>query len=607
MKKSRRRLVLLLGLALLLALAAAQALAAVQPGEPVTVYSRSITLPVEPDESPEAGTLYILYDPNGGSGPLSMDGDYAKGAKIALLSANDLGFTPPTTPEGVKAKVFAGWSTKKNATKPEAAYAPGRTVTLKSSLTLYAVWVQEGKETPVSLIYHYNTGKGKKHTVNCMEGETVELLSLGGCGWSEPSNKQFLGWSTSDDAASPKFYPGDSVIVTGSKNHLYAVWETNGTHIRINKYITNKKWDSDGELKRFKSGDTVRFNIEVSNTGTETIKKVIVYEALKGAKIKKGGGYHVDSDGDAVIKDLAPQETVTVKATYVVKTADLYKHHLANTAYAYYGKGEKSDSVRIPVRHLKSTAAETEPVPTTTTVTVYADRSLALPLNRIRSLYELANPSSLINIVYGDAALYTQQAASGMLGGGILITNGDEQMDSLDIQADPDANPQRQDRILSSTRVDIAENAAVLAGRVGTQVRLEQLPSMLTSNQVRIAVSTGADTAGGYAREVFEYLGLEESALRASGALIETTGGDAVLSSIITGAADLGITPSADAIGAGLAAAGTVSDAASDPLVYPAAILRGTAAQAAAQNFLSYLRTAEARRVFESLGYQAGR
>ena len=93
-------------------------------------------------------------------------------------------------------------------------------------------------------------------------------------------------------------------MVRMDRSYLIGV-EKGRKNISIDKYITNRQWDKYGEEKLFKAGDKVSFNIDVINTGTEDIGKIVVYDVLKGAKIKKGSGYKVDSDGDAIIKDLA--------------------------------------------------------------------------------------------------------------------------------------------------------------------------------------------------------------------------------------------------------------------------------------------------------------
>ena len=572
-----------------------------------TTYSLAILLPVvEPDEKPAEGDLTITYSANGGSGSVTDEGKYAPGAKIEIKPGDAL--TPPKPEkEGAAEKAFAGWSTDKLALKPDPEYAPGRTVKLEKSLTLYAVWVQSGKQKTASIIYHYNTGKDKSYTQEYLDGEKVTLLSLGGCGWSEPADRTFLGWSADEYAVTAEFKPGQKVYVSGEKNHLFAVWQKTGVHISICKYITNKKWDKNGDLILFKSGAKVRFHIVVSNTGTEVIPKIVVYEALKGAKIKDGSGYYVDGDGDAIIRDLYPQESVTVRASYTVRSSDQTKHKVVNTAYAYYGKGEKSDSVRLPIKKRSSSSSDYyTPVPTpepVTTLTVYADRTLRTALNGIAYDYQLANNNVRINLIYDDSDLLDARIQNGTYGD-LVITRTEEAMDVLDYAQDTLRNPTRQDRIISLSRTQVAYDAAVLAQPKSSASRMSfvTLASDLAAGK-KLAVSSGNDDAGVFAREILSYQGLDTEALKAAGQLIELKTEDEVMGAVLTGSVDAGILLGSDAAAANLLVSDTAANP-SDKVPYPCAILKTSISTGAAQNFLSYLRGNGARGIFESLGFE---
>ncbi len=596
---------LLLALALLIL--SALCLPALADHHHHTTYSRAVLLPVvEPDAKPEEGDLTITYNANGGKGSITDDGKYAPGAKIEIKSGSAL--TPPSPEkEGAAEKAFAGWSLDKLALKPDPEYAPGRTVKLEKSLTLYAVWVQSGKQRTASIIYHYNTHGDKKYTQEYLDGEKVTLLSLGGCGWSEPKDETFLGWSADEYAVKAEFKPGQKVYVSGEKNHLFAVWQEDGAHISVNKYITNKKWDKGGNLYHFKAGDKVRFHIVVSNTGNVTIPKIIVYEALKGAKIKSGSGYHVDGDGDAIIKNLAPQESVVVRASYTVKSSDQTKKKVINTAYAYYGKGEESDSARIPVKKRSSSSSSTTTVVPTpqpiTTLTVYADRTLRTALNGIAYDYQLANSQVRINLIYDDSELLDTRIQNGTYGD-IIITRTEEAMDVLDYAKDQTLNPTRQDRILSLSRAKIVYDAAVLAQPKSSAERMSfvTLAADLAAGK-KLAISSGEDDAGVFAREILDYQGLDVGALKASGQVIELNTQDEVMGAVLTGSVDAGILLGSDAAAANL----LLSDTAANPLdkvPYPAAILKTSISTGASQNFLDYLRGNGARGIFESLGFE---
>ena len=77
-------------------------------------------------------TITVTYNANGGSGaPSAQSG-------TVYNSATSYDFAIPTTQPTKSGSSFLGWSTSSSATS--ASYAPGGTVTLSSSTTLYAVW-----------------------------------------------------------------------------------------------------------------------------------------------------------------------------------------------------------------------------------------------------------------------------------------------------------------------------------------------------------------------------------------------------------------------------------------------------------------------------------
>lgn len=581
------------------------ALGDVEKGERVTVYSRSITLKVDAEPA-EEGDLYIIYSPGLGSGTEVRDPDdaakgYKSGSKIAVKGCPS-DFKGPVVED--KEWVFAGWSTTKNAKKAEAKYAPGQAVTLTKPLTLYAVWLKEKKTAKVT--YHAGSVSGKNVTLEYEDGVMTTLpdptADSSFSAW-KTSGKKFVGWQI-EKHGDQIFKAGASVVITDS-NHAYAVWGKNkdGKNISIDKYITNRQWDKYGEEKLFKAGDKVSFNIDVINTGTEDIGKIVVYDVLKGAKIKKGSGYKVDSDGDAIIKDLAPGELVRVHATYTVKRSDQYKSKVANTAYAYYGKGEKSDSVRIPIKRLYASDVTADTTPSSS-ITVYADESMKTALERIRYYYEAANPNADVAIVYGDASELAQRVASGAYGD-LFIAEGEEMMNTLDATADAYDNPQRTDRIVSTTRADVTENrAALIVPRNTTgSMSFRTLDTELRTCR-KLAIS-GTQESGLFARQILAALGADTEALTESGSIVICDTDQEVMAAVQTGTADAGVILGADAAAAGLTVADKADSTLCGRVLYPAAVMKSSVSRSAAESFLYYLRGQDARLIFESLGYTA--
>jgi len=176
-------------------------------------------------------------------------------------------------------------------------------------------------------------------------------------------------------------------------------------------------------------------------------------------------------------------------------------------------------------------------------------------------------------------------------------------MDNMDIWEDTLGNPQRLDRIISSSRVEPMENRAVLAGRFGTQAKFQQLPSLMSAKQARLGISIGDDPASIFAKEILAQYGLDVEELKNNGTLVEYDSGVNVAAALIAGGCDLAILPAADAQAAGLTAADMADDTLCDPLAYPAAVLKASASPNASQQFVNFLRGTETRQILMELGY----
>ncbi len=94
----------------------------------------------------------------------------------------------------------------------------------------------------------------------------------------------------------------------------------------LNKRLTN---EGTGENGTFKAGETAEFDITVTNNGNTVRRNIEVKEKLEGAVIVESEGYTVENN-KAVIAELAPGETVTVKATYTLKQKDIDSNMAGN-------------------------------------------------------------------------------------------------------------------------------------------------------------------------------------------------------------------------------------------------------------------------------------
>lgn len=191
---------------------------------------------------------------------------------------------------------------------------------------------------------------------------------------------------------------GYSVTIK-SKNSFTFVREVG--NVSLTMWITNKKWDKNGDLIKFKPGQDVRFRIDVTNHGNRSVSHVVVYDTLKGCKIKKADGYRV-SEGKAWIKTLEPGETVSIFATYRVTSSDQRKEKVVNVAGVDYlirdsSWGTDWDAVRIPINKKSTATYGTTPTPSPSPTPAPSEYMIEKLIKDMATIM-LAYPGSVIEI-----------------------------------------------------------------------------------------------------------------------------------------------------------------------------------------------------------------
>jgi len=145
----------------------------------------------------------VNFNNNGGSGTIQG---------LTVISGEKA--TIPSTVPKREGYSFLGWSTSSTATTPT--YKSGNSFTVKSNVTLYAVW----KPNTYTVSYNLNGGTGaisnqtKTHDVSLILNKTLP----------EKSGYVFVGWDLSSSAEIPVFKPGDEFLINADTT-LYAVWE----------------------------------------------------------------------------------------------------------------------------------------------------------------------------------------------------------------------------------------------------------------------------------------------------------------------------------------------------------------------------------------------
>ena len=227
---------------------------------------------------------------------------------------------------------------------------------------------------------------------------------------------------------------------------------------------------------------------------------------------------------------------------------------------------------------------------TTNEVTVSAAISLKDSLDEIGKLYEKAHPGAKISFNYAGSGTLQHQIEQGAPVD-IFFSAAEKQMDDL----------QTKGLIDAGTRRDIVRNQLVLivpASNTTTHTFEE-----LSSPSVKVVALGEPSTvpAGTYARQSLERLGLWGSVDRK---VVLAKDVRAVLTYVETGNADAGMVYQTDAQGSQKVRIVAVAPADShDPIIYPAAILKGAKNSPAAAPFLAFLSSSEAREVFAKYGF----
>ena len=152
-----------------------------------------------------APAVQIAFSANGGAGSISQLSGQA-GTSVALPAATSLtyiGFS------------FSSWNTAANGTGTS--YLPGQSVTLVTSLTLYAQWTATAT---IDVSFSANGGSGSLAALTGTEGTSVTLPSSTSV---VRSGYSFLSWNTAANGSGTSYKPGQSVTLSTSFI-LYAQW-----------------------------------------------------------------------------------------------------------------------------------------------------------------------------------------------------------------------------------------------------------------------------------------------------------------------------------------------------------------------------------------------
>lgn len=242
-----------------------------------------------------------------------------------------------------------------------------------------------------------------------------------------------------------------------------------------------------------------------------------------------------------------------------------------------------------------------------TELVVFAAASMTETLNQIKTDYEAQHKDITLTYNFDSSGTLKTQIQEGATCD-VFISAAQKQMDQLDTSKDKTANPEQLDFINSDSRMDLLENKVVLVVPENNPKNInsfDDLKSKLESGDVLMAMGNSDVPVGQYTQKILQYLGLDEKALADTGKITYGSNVKEVTTQVSEGSADCGVVYYTDAYSAGLKIVGEATEEMCGKTIYPAAVIKNSEHPEQAQEFLAYLSSDAAAKVFEKVGFAA--
>ena len=255
----------------------------------------------------------------------------------------------------------------------------------------------------------------------------------------------------------------------------------------------------------------------------------------------------------------------------------------------------------------EETAAPEETVPEAEPVEliVFAAASMTETMSQIAELYNAKAPNVTLTYNFDSSGTLKTQIQEGAECD-LFISAGQKQMNQLDITADPEVNTDKLDFVLEGTRVNLLENRVTLCVPEGNPKDIksfDDLADKLKEGSVLMAMGNSDVPVGQYTQKILAFYGLDEEKLAKDGVITYGTNVKEVTTQVTEASVDCGVVYCTDAFSAGLTPVDYATKEMCGQVIYPAAVLNISGNQEAAKEFLAYLQTDEAMKVFEAVGF----
>ena len=255
----------------------------------------------------------------------------------------------------------------------------------------------------------------------------------------------------------------------------------------------------------------------------------------------------------------------------------------------------------------EETAAPEETVPEAEPVEliVFAAASMTETMNQIAEMYKTVAPNVTLTYNFDSSGTLKTQIQEGAECD-LFISAGQKQMNQLDITADPEVNTDKLDFVLEDTRINLLENRVTLCVPEGNPKDIksfDDLADKLKEGSVLMAMGNSDVPVGQYTEKILAFYGLDEEKLAKDGVITYGTNVKEVTTQVTEASVDCGVVYCTDAFSAGLTPVDYATKEMCGQVIYPAAVLNVSKNQEAAKEFLAYLQTDEAMKVFEAVGF----
>lgn len=232
---------------------------------------------------------------------------------------------------------------------------------------------------------------------------------------------------------------------------------------------------------------------------------------------------------------------------------------------------------------------------------IFAAASMQETLEQIQKDYKDIAPSVELVLNLDSSGTLKTQIEEGA-DCDVFISAAQLQMDQLDMEADKAVNTDGLDFVDSTTRVDLLENKVVLVVPEGNPKDIQSFEDIATKADL-VALGNDDVPVGQYSKEILNHLGVMDQ-LEAENKITYGSNVKEVTTQVAEGSADCGIVYETDAFSAKLESVDKADADLCSPAIYPAAVMKNSAHADEAQVFLDYLKTDEASKVFQSVGFQ---